>query len=213
MDPSLHADFGRAALPGFTHAALDLVKRQIVGLAAQILACLAFREGAELAPVAADVGVVDVAIHDIADGVSVHPRSELVGCSAYGGELISARTEQPHDLRFGQRLAAACLGENSADFTAWRRAAGCDGQREIRRRRAIRHARRPAVSAGKTDAVDPVEQRRAQSRVDPALHLTHVRRINRQTLDEFLARGVRRTRQHAQMRPGRLRIDVIGSHR
>src|SRR6185369_13141546 len=65
MDAALHADFAGAAGPGLAGAAGDLLEVERVGAAAQILAQLALREGAELAAEIADIGVVDVARHHV----------------------------------------------------------------------------------------------------------------------------------------------------
>src|SRR6266566_4320640 len=74
MNAALQADFGGAALPGLLATPNDLVHVEVVGPAAQILAELALREGAELAAEITDVGVVDVAGDDVADGVAVTRR-------------------------------------------------------------------------------------------------------------------------------------------
>ena len=72
VDAALHANFGGAAVPGLVGAARDFGQVEIIGRAAQIFMRLALGEGAEAAMVAADIGVVDVAGDDIADGVAVH---------------------------------------------------------------------------------------------------------------------------------------------
>ncbi len=77
----------------------------------------------------------------------------------------------------------------------------------------IRHSRRPGVGPGKTIAIYTVQQRGAQSSIDPALRFLRIRGINGQALGKFLARGFRRARQAVQMRPGRFRIDVIRGDR
>ena len=70
MDAALQADLGGAALPGLARARRDLVEVEIVGLVAVAEAVPALGEGAELAAVGADVGVVDVAVDDVGDGVA-----------------------------------------------------------------------------------------------------------------------------------------------
>ncbi len=109
MDAALHADFGRAALPRprVTRSA-DLLQSQIVGLAAQILARLALGEGAELAVEGADVGVVDVAVDDIGDGVAVDVAAQFVGGRADRRKVVAARAEQARRsrLRRASRRAA-----------------------------------------------------------------------------------------------------------
>src|SRR5438132_8898562 len=83
VDAALQADLGGAALPGFLDPSPDLREVEVVGPAAQIFAELALREGAELTAEIADVGVVDVAGHDIADHVPIDPLAELVGRPAH----------------------------------------------------------------------------------------------------------------------------------
>ncbi len=106
MDAALQADFGGAALPGFLDAADDLVHIEVVGPAAQILAELALREGAELAAEIADVGVVDVAGDDVGDGVArLTARRSWSAASHTSAKLVAARLEQADDVGFGQRRA------------------------------------------------------------------------------------------------------------
>src|SRR5208282_1364331 len=66
MDATLHADLARPARPRLARAAFDLLECQVIGPAAQVLAQLALREGAELAAEIADVRVVDVPVDDVA---------------------------------------------------------------------------------------------------------------------------------------------------
>ena len=93
VDAALQAHFGGAAFPGLLDAADDLVHVEVVGPAAQVLAELALREGAELAAEIADVGVVDVAGHDISDGVARHLSAQPVGGGADRVEFLAARFE------------------------------------------------------------------------------------------------------------------------
>ena len=124
-----------------------------------------------------------------------------------------ARPKEFDDFFLAQRLAAPGFHQDRVDLTSRGSAARRASQRRIRHGRLIRDARGPIVGAGKPIAIDAMQERRAQSRIGPALHLPHIRRIDCQSLDKLLARRVRRARQCAQMRPGRFGIDVIGSHR
>src|SRR6185436_11729309 len=92
VNAALHADFRSAARPRLADAPGDLAHFEVVGPAAQILAHLALGEGAELALERADVGVVDVAGHDIADDVAVDVAPQLVGSAANGSKILAART-------------------------------------------------------------------------------------------------------------------------
>src|SRR6516225_7085723 len=105
MDAALQADFGRATRPGLFDAPDDLNAVKVIGPAAQVFAELTLREGAELAAKIADVGVVDVAGHDIADGIAIDPLPQLVGSVAYRGEGRAACLEELNDVGFVKRLA------------------------------------------------------------------------------------------------------------
>src|SRR5215468_10937825 len=78
MDSPLQAHLSRAALPGFLDPPRNLRKIEIIRPAAQIFAELALGERAELAAEIADIRVVDVARHDVADNFAVDPLPELV---------------------------------------------------------------------------------------------------------------------------------------
>src|SRR5207249_334553 len=90
--------------PGLLDPALDLGQVEVVGPAAQVLAELALREGAELATEVADVGVVDVAGHDIADLVAIDLLAQLVGRAANLCKGVAARPEESDDLGFTENL-------------------------------------------------------------------------------------------------------------
>ena len=79
VDPALQADLDGAALPRLAAAADDLVERDEVGRAAQVLGQLPLRKGAKAAAEVADVGVVDVARDDVGDLVAVRLAPQLVG--------------------------------------------------------------------------------------------------------------------------------------
>src|SRR6202162_1096154 len=70
MDAALKAYLCRASLPSLCRAAHDFLKRQVIGRTAQRLMRLTLGKGAELAAVVADVGIVDVAIDDVADNIA-----------------------------------------------------------------------------------------------------------------------------------------------
>src|SRR6185369_9438229 len=88
MDAALHADFGRAALPGLPRPGGNLVQRQIVRAPAQVLAHLAFGEGAELTFERADIGVIDVARDDIGNDIAARVASQRVGRRTSGSKLV-----------------------------------------------------------------------------------------------------------------------------
>ena len=99
MDATLKAYLGGASLPCLSRAAHDLVKGQVIGRAPQRLMRLTLGEGAELAAIVADIGVVDVAIDDVADNVAARRPAKFIGCGNDAAVIGVARREQPHDLR------------------------------------------------------------------------------------------------------------------
>ena len=98
VDPALQADLGRPPLPGLLDAADDLLVRDEVGGAAQVLGELALRERAEPAAEVADVRVLDVAGDDVAHLVAADLPAEPVGRGEDPLPLLPARLEQAHEL-------------------------------------------------------------------------------------------------------------------
>ena len=130
VDAALETDFRGAARPRLGDAPAHLVEREIIGAPAQVRRQLALGEGAELAAVGAHVGIVDVAVDDIA-----HERSDALGAHAVGGcahlvELAAARSKKPHDVRFGKLRAIGCTRDyvfEPAIFCGTRRDHGARG--------------------------------------------------------------------------------------
>src|SRR6266508_1626210 len=114
MNAALQADFGRAALPCLDGAARDLLEREVVRPAAQVVAQLALRECAEAAGVAADVGVIDVAINHVMDDVAAYLRAQRVGGRADLLDFGTARREQAHDI---VRSAPVARARPSEEFS------------------------------------------------------------------------------------------------
>ncbi len=85
MDAALHADFGGAALPGLARTPRHFLQRQVVGLAAQLLADLALGKRAETAFIAADIGVVDITVDDVTVTTSplTRERSASAACRSH----------------------------------------------------------------------------------------------------------------------------------
>jgi hypothetical protein len=108
VDAALQADLGGPAVPGFERAPFDFVEIEDVRAAAQVLAQLAFGEGAELAFEIADVGVVDVAVDDVGDGVAGGGAAQLVGGGGDAREVVATGSEQANDVGFAE--TAACAG-------------------------------------------------------------------------------------------------------
>src|SRR5579863_443730 len=66
IDPALHADLGGASVPGLRRPPRDFVKREVIRPTPQLLSSSAFRKSAEAALEGADVGVIDIAVDDVA---------------------------------------------------------------------------------------------------------------------------------------------------
>ena len=130
MDAALQAHFGRAALPCFLRPPHHFVQRQIVRRAAQCLVRLALGEGAELAAVVADVGVVDVAVDDVAHDVAADRLAQRIG---RGDDMLVvgiARGEQAHDLglvRAARRRPPSTTASPTAGSTVRSIGARCFG--------------------------------------------------------------------------------------
>ncbi len=109
MDAALQADFGGAACGGFARAAGDFAMVEIVAACrAERRRRVAFGERAEAAFVEADIGVIDVAVDDIA-----HRRRRTPLCA----ERRLRRTRVPYrrrerrtEWRFRSRSAPAVSG-------------------------------------------------------------------------------------------------------
>ena len=232
VDAALHADFRRAALPGLDGATHDLFEFQVVGLAAQVLAQLALGEGAELALEVADVRVVDVPVDDVGHRVAVHFAPDRVRGGADGGELRATCGEQPGDLVLREVLARLGPFEDGSDACRYGvhsravavRGGGARHRRENLGRRRSFLTRGPVVGAGEAGGVEPLQHRRADAAqpadlpalaaavIEPAFPVERPLRVHRQSLDQRLAGGGRLFGQPLQVRPGRLRVDEVGSH-
>ena len=72
VDAALQAHFRRTHHVRLDCAALDLVQPQVIRLVPQVFVHFALGEGAKLAFEIADVGVVDIPVDDVTDGVTVY---------------------------------------------------------------------------------------------------------------------------------------------
>src|SRR5262249_12533232 len=98
MNAALQTDLDRTAIPGLHRAALNLLQGQIVWPAAQILAQLAFREGAELTAIAANIRVIDVAGDHVGDDVAANRVPQRIGGRAKRMETLAPARKQGDDL-------------------------------------------------------------------------------------------------------------------
>ena len=207
MDAALKADFGRASLPGFGRAADDFIESEVIRRAAQRLMRLALGEGAERAAVRAHVGVVDVAVDDVADGVAADSSAKLIGCGDNAAVIGVARREQPHDLRRVQ--AGAALSALDDALNRW-----IDGARVDRGRpRSDLRAGRPIVVTRETLGVAETARLRGDLRRGPDAKIAHVGGVDRQSMHEQLAGGGGALGKFGDRWPWRLRIDVIRGDR
>src|SRR5690606_37510109 len=117
---TLHAHLGGTALPGFDAARRDILRADIVGPATQVFALLTLGKRTELAFEIADVGVIDIAIDDIAHRVAVDRLAQLVGLRHHVREVQPARVEQACDIRFRQLAARATATDDSAYISGYR---------------------------------------------------------------------------------------------
>ena len=210
VDAALHAHFGAASGPGFAHAALDFLRAQVVGAAAQVFRQLALGEGAELALEVADVGVVDVAVDDVGDAIAVAFLPQPIGGLHDGIEVVAPGADQAHDLGFRQvrRVFAVEAVEDGAEVCGNTLGRRVDAFEHFRGRRGV-VAWAPSVGARQALAVDGVEHGAAQALVHPGVHVTREARIDRQAFVQCLAGGSRLAGQFVQMRPRRFRVHEI----
>ena len=172
---------------------------------------LALGEGAEPAAVVADVGVVDVAVDDVAHGVAADARAQRVGGGAHGVELRAPR---------------AGTARRSRPRAAGARRSRVGWPDRARRKRSPAHARRiglrfalaaqpgahassrakPSASAARSTGVCNA----GSSQRSGALRIAG---IDGEPLDQAFSgrRGVRP--QSFDRGPRRFRIDVIGRDR
>ena len=150
VDAALHADLGGAAPPGFRDAPGDLAMFEVIRSAAQILAHPAFRKGAELAAEIAHIGVVDIAVDDVADGLAADLGAQAISGRAHRLEGGAAGLKQAGDFRFAERLAVSRPGQRSLQFAgrSGQGTRGGDRQRQRRARRPFIAARQPVAIAG-----------------------------------------------------------------
>jgi hypothetical protein len=211
VNAALHADLGGAARPGFRGAALNLLVGEIVGAAAQVLRQLALGEGAELALEIADIGVVDVAVDDEADGVAVHRGAHAVGGLHHGAEVVAAGGEQPHHVGFAEILAGCGAVENRRYVGGHPLRRGAD--RASTSAGGSICARAPGVGARHAFGIHQLEHPLVQTGIDPAVELAHEARVDGQALEQVLAGSGGFPGQLVQVRPRRFRIDEVRGQR
>ena len=180
VDAALEAHLGGALGLGLGHAARDLVELEQVGRAAQVQRERALGEGAEAALEGADVGVVDVAVAHVGDGVADRRPAQVVGDLGHHLHLGAPGAEERHDLRRARPpgpSATPARTSATAPPRPGRRPAA--PWRVEQRRRGRLAARAPRGVAGQALGVGGVEHGEAQRRVEPALGVVGERRGRR----------------------------------
>ncbi len=171
-------------------AAHDFLEREVIRRAAQRLVRLALGEGAEVAAIGADVGVVDVAVDDVADGVAARRSAQFIGRGDDAAVVGVARREQPHDLRRIQARARSSALDDGLD----RRIDRARVDRGARSEAAV-CARRPIVVPRETLGVAQAAHLRGDLRRRPGREVACVGRIDRQPMHAGACRRRRCARQ------------------
>src|SRR5581483_11979584 len=106
MDTPLEAYLRGASIGSLARAGGDFRQVEVVRRAAQIRRAAALREGTEAAMIKADVGVVDIAIDDIAHDVANPVTAQLIRGLDDHIEIAAFGAEQADDIRFIESAAA-----------------------------------------------------------------------------------------------------------
>ena len=182
MDAALQAHFRRPAIPRLDRATRNFLDGEIIRRAAQILVRAAFREGAELAPVIADVGVVDVAVHDVTHDVATDRASQRVGGLRDVPVVGVARREQAHDVIRGEPFTRGGTLDNSCD-------AGIDAAGEHQRRRwRPGVAGRPVIVAREAFGVAHAPHAGGDVGSQPVIGGAHIGGVNWQAVHQAACR-------------------------
>ena len=119
MDPTLHTDLGGTPVPGFLATTRQFLCGQVIGLAAQVLTLLALGERAELTLEVADIGVVDVAVNDVTDGIAIALLAQFIGCCNHVGEVIAPCSEETGDFGFFGYLSGLAAADDVPDVPGY----------------------------------------------------------------------------------------------
>ncbi len=165
MNAALQTHLRRTALARLERAAHDLGDiEQVRPLRALVLA-RALRERAERAAVAADVGVIDVAVDDVSGDGAVRLRAQRIRRLADPAEIGAPRIEECRE-RLPVDVLSAVLHELIEKLRRRRRTGAPLGCREARRQIGTA-ARAPAILARERCSVALLENRAAHGRVEP----------------------------------------------
>ncbi|CAB4885028.1 unannotated protein [freshwater metagenome] len=143
VDAPLERHLGGPEVPRLPHTLGDILKREQIGLAAEIERHRPLGEAAELALERADVRVVDVPVVNPRDRVSDHLATQLVRELRDCHHLRPASTEQGREFLDTGLLSGAHSGEHLGNNTLQRR-----GRVHQQRRRRVHQQRRGVVRSG-----------------------------------------------------------------
>src|ERR1700722_4551461 len=207
MDAALEANLRGAPFPRLGRAANDFLKSKVIRRAPQRLMLFALGKGTERAAVGADVGVVDVAVDDVADGVAADSSAKLIGRGDNALVIGVARREQPHDLRLTQTGTRLRALDNP--LTRW-----IDGARmDSRHPRSDLRAGRPIVVTRESFGVAEMARLCGDLRRCPDAKIAQIGGVDWQAVHQQLAGGSRTLGKLGDRRPGSLGIDVIRGDR
>ncbi len=217
MNASLQADLGRTGRRSLDRAARDLVELEVISRSAQIRGPAALRKRTETAVVQADVGVVDIPVYDVGDRVADRFLAQLIRRGDDLIEVAAFHAEETHDVCLVQRMSSACRVDERCCFPATASAGDCGrpaGRPTLRDRGQRRpRARKPTIRPRKPATVARPPHARRDPRIRPDLGPRRVSRRERQTLHQVSPGRVGTARKILQVRPRRLRIDMIRRHR
>ncbi len=209
--PALQTHFRRAALARLERAAHDLGDIEQVRPLRTLVLARTLRERAEGAAIAADVGVIDVAVDDIRGDGAVRLRAQRVRRFADSPEIGAARIEKCRE-RLPVHVLRAVLHELIEKLRHRRRTRAPLRRREARGQ-IDTAAGAPAILARERCTVALLEHGAAHGRVEPLGRRLGVRRIDRQPLHESLAAALGLAAQPLDLGPWHFRIDIIRRQR
>ncbi len=163
---------------------------------------------AEAASETADVGVIDVAVDDIAHAIAAHLAPQRVGRFADPLDIVFARGEQRLQHGGIGRGAIGKRAQHAADLSVADRIAVRPALR-----RSVAAAGRPAVVSRPAIGVAGAQNRRKHRLVEPARAVANSGRINRQTLDEAISGATRGAVEDLALGPWGFRIDMVRRQR
>ncbi len=167
----------------------------------------ALGEGAEAATEIADVGVVDVAIDDVAHDVAADRLTQGIGGAGDMAVVGIACREQAHDLGMVEPLAGGRAVDDAGDLRIDL------ARQDLRRGRRLGIAGRPVIVARKAFGVAHAPHLRGDLGGEPGVGRAGIGGIDREPVDQQLAHVGGEPRQLGEDGPRRLGIHMVGRHR